>query len=274
MNSVPQGTKPFPGKGPHTTLVTSLIRENRPCPRLLVSVRSTDEANRAMAGGVEILDVKEPSRGSLGMATIETIVEIMKMSAVNSAAIPVSVALGEMTDWLQTSIVPTLPAGITFAKLGLSHCASRADWQSEWQVVRHRFEQQSGSPPRWVAVAYADSNEGDSPPVSQVLRAAIESQCAGLLIDTWNKGPTTLIDHIDGATLTKLADLCHSAGLFLALAGKLRRESLSVMSHVPADVIAIRSAACLEADRTTTVDSTLIAEFKRAMKHCFEPSGQ
>ena len=34
--------------------------------RLLVSVRSADEVGAALAGGAEIVDVKEPSRGALG----------------------------------------------------------------------------------------------------------------------------------------------------------------------------------------------------------------
>ena len=37
-------------------------------PQLLVSVRSAGEAVDALAGGCQILDVKDPSRGSLGRA--------------------------------------------------------------------------------------------------------------------------------------------------------------------------------------------------------------
>ena len=40
---------------------------------LLVSVRCADEVATAVDGGAEIIDVKEPSHGSLGMATLETL---------------------------------------------------------------------------------------------------------------------------------------------------------------------------------------------------------
>ena len=36
--------------------------------RLLVSVRSADEAEAAIAGGADVIDVKEPSHGPLGMS--------------------------------------------------------------------------------------------------------------------------------------------------------------------------------------------------------------
>src|SRR5690554_1200212 len=37
-------------------------------PRLLVSVRSPEEAEAALVGGADLIDVKEPAAGSLGRA--------------------------------------------------------------------------------------------------------------------------------------------------------------------------------------------------------------
>ena len=37
-------------------------------PKLLVSVRSADEARAALAGGADLIDVKEPAHGPLGAA--------------------------------------------------------------------------------------------------------------------------------------------------------------------------------------------------------------
>ena len=47
-------------------------------PRLLVSVRDTAEARCVLQSGADILDVKEPTNGPLGMASIETISEIAR----------------------------------------------------------------------------------------------------------------------------------------------------------------------------------------------------
>ena len=48
--------------------------------RLLVSVRSLDEAVEAISGGCDILDVKEPGRGSLGMADLREIVAVAEFA--------------------------------------------------------------------------------------------------------------------------------------------------------------------------------------------------
>ena len=80
-------------------------------PRLLVSVRSPEEAAAAMAGGANIIDVKEPTRGSLGMAGVDVIEAIAdQMESFQKTQkrllpkdrspdpIPLSVALGEVIE--------------------------------------------------------------------------------------------------------------------------------------------------------------------------------
>ncbi|MCA9117486.1 MAG: hypothetical protein KDA79_20590, partial [Planctomycetaceae bacterium] len=101
-----------------------------PGPHLLVSVRNVAEAREAVTGGCRILDIKDPDAGSLGMAPLAEIEQISAWlmqqtppdpalltsaisghsadaaSAANraseippSTAIPLSVALGELTEW-------------------------------------------------------------------------------------------------------------------------------------------------------------------------------
>ena len=67
----------------HPSSVTSYIMLNNlaqssRCPGLLVSVRSAAEAMEALAGGADMIDVKEPKRGSLGVADMSTIAEVVR----------------------------------------------------------------------------------------------------------------------------------------------------------------------------------------------------
>ncbi len=247
-------------------------------PQLLVSVRSPDEAVAALRGGANIIDVKEPLRGSLGMADMDVIAEIARQLADSHAdpqprhapLIPLSVALGEVNDWRDASHVPALPESVTYAKLGLSHLAARDHWCDEWWRVRRLFDeprtvQLNTVPINWVAVAYADAAAANSPSINDVLAAAIETSCSGLLIDTFTKTGTTLTDCCDRESLAQLAQRCHSAGLFFALAGRLTRESLPKLSGIPADVLAIRSAACEAASREGRVTEQAVANFRLAM---------
>ena len=259
-------------------------------PRLLVSVRSPGEARAAIEGGADILDVKEPIRGSLGMADSEVIAAIARQVEdgrgparwsegrgdrrsgpvrgweTRAQHIPLSVALGEVIDWRDRGDVPALPESVALAKLGLSHLAHRGGWLDEWLRVRRWFDQRRSTPLEWVAVAYADADEAASPPLHDILAAAIATNCAGLLIDTFTKSGLTLTDRCDEAALCDLAERCHSTGLFLALAGRLAGESLPHLSRVPADVLAIRSAACEDADRTAQVSARAVASFRNAMQ--------
>lgn len=232
------------------------------CPQLLVSVRSVEEAVQALAGGADILDIKEPSRGSLGMASVEMIADIGAMSAVTEAGVAVSAALGELDEWRGALDLPPLPWGLRFAKLGLSRCGDRSDWVSEWVEIRREFQQHAASRINWVAVAYADHIDAAAPAVEQVLHAAIETDCAGLLIDTWTKDGRTLVDSLQHDELARIADQCHQAGLFLALAGRISHTVLPQIAAIPAEIIAIRSAACRNHDRVSPVDAACVSQFK------------
>src|SRR4051812_37742249 len=92
-------------------------------PHLLVSVRNIVEARAALAGGCDVLDVKAPERGSLGMAVAEEIerivCETMAVRRQGPDPIPVSAALGEAREWLDLQLPPpALPHGLTYLKLG------------------------------------------------------------------------------------------------------------------------------------------------------------
>ncbi len=253
---------------------SSLMGPPTHSPQLLVSVRSVAEAHGALSGGAQILDIKEPSRGSLGMAAIRDIESISKVCAAVNSAIPLSVALGEVVDWNDNSDIPSLPRGVTFAKLGLSRCGLDSGWLDHWKRVRLEFESRSQSKFQWVAVAYADSEEAAAPSPAEVLQVAIDTGCAGLLIDTWTKGSRSLLDEIRKTELISIGSACHEAELFFALAGKINIKSLSLLSGIPADVLAIRSAACRAGDRTSALDTGCVREFRKAITSVFDHNGR
>src|SRR4051794_5358072 len=90
--------------------------------QLLVSVRSAEEAEAALAGGAGLIDVKEPARGSLGAADPTVIAEVLH--AVGGRA-PVSAALGELLD-----APMELPRSeLSFVKWGLSGAQGK-DWRA------------------------------------------------------------------------------------------------------------------------------------------------
>ena len=97
--------------------------------KLLVSVRSAAEAQIACESGVDLIDVKEPARGSLGAADPATMDAIVRQVAGRR---PLSVALGELTE--PAALSAAFAGRVKFAKFGLAGGAALPNWQESWQA--------------------------------------------------------------------------------------------------------------------------------------------
>ena len=224
---------------------------------LLVSVRSLEEAKAAFEGGCTVLDVKEPTRGPLGMADREVIREVSEWGSGRGVA--TSMAMGEVVDWSDSRVAQWEPLSVDFAKLGLSGLApgeGSRDWLRDWQSLRERLN----GPGRWIAVAYADAEHCGAPELDLVVAAAIETGCAGVLIDTWDKTAGGLRDHVSMDQLESVRERTAAAGLLLALAGKVSLEDLPEVTRVQPDLVAVRSAACRDGRRDLEVEANRVRE--------------
>jgi hypothetical protein len=245
-----------------------------------VSVRSAREAVAALAGGCDVLDVKEPSRGSLGMADVTTIKAIVELAQAHDPVVPVSIALGEAAEWPAQRQSPGLPPGIAYAKLGTANLPCGDQAASQFSSVRRRIESDivtdcaSSAPratgfapaPRWIAVAYADFELACAPSPEEVIELASACGCAGLLVDTFTKDHKRLIDWLDDDRLISLAAQSRSLGLTFALAGRLQAGDLSRVLQACPDIIGIRSAACRAGQRTGSIDAEALRAFRLALQ--------
>ncbi len=218
---------------------------------LLVSVRSAEEAKSAVEGGASVVDVKEPDRGPLGMASVGTWRLVREAVP---ATIPVSIALGELRDW---SGVEGSLDGISFRKIGLAGIGP--DWRTRWAEVR-RLE---GGEARWVAVAYADWRIAGAPEPDEVLDAALEAQdCSGVLVDTWDKSMPSPLDATP--RWSAWVALARRSGRFVALAGGLDLEAIARLAPLEPDLFAVRGAACDRSDRRGLIRADRVAELAQA----------
>lgn len=246
-------------------------------PRLLVSVRDGAEAERALAGGCDILDVKEPARGSLGMADPQRISDVMRIASGPASAMRVSVALGDAVDWddgrSATELCEVLSASNSaFAKLGTAGMRQNSGWIEHWNSVRERL---GGSRvAHWIIVAYADAWPANGPLVGDVLAAAESLGCAGVLIDTFSKSRGGLFDWLPVDLLADLSTRAREAGLLFAIAGKLQKSDLARVACVAPDIVGIRSAACREGMRSGPVCSDAVREFRSALCDTFPGGNQ
>jgi (5-formylfuran-3-yl)methyl phosphate synthase len=216
---------------------------------LLVSVRSVEEAAAALAGGAALIDVKEPAYGSLGRASGETISQVVAFVA---KRVPVSAALGELLE--SRPILP--PPGLSYAKWGLAGCGRRPDWQG--QLLSARADISSSCSP--VAVAYADWRRADAPPVQEIVSVARRHHFPALLLDTWCKDGSTLLDWLSISQIFDVCAACRSAGVQVALAGALGLREIETLRHLQPTWFAVRSAVCRSRDRLQPVDPDAVRE--------------
>ncbi len=218
-------------------------------PGLLVSVRNATEAVAALAGGADLIDVKEPSRGALGAADAAVWNEVLHVVA---GGAPVSAALGELLD-REVFTRAAAAGGLRFAKFGLAGCGRRRDWRLLWQAAVDAL------PPGVLAVpaAYADWRAAAALPPPAVLELARQSPARLLLIDTWEKSGRTLFDALTFAALETISRAAADCGVQLVLAGSLSLAAIERLLPLAPAYVGVRGAAC-RGGRNGKIDTALV----------------
>ena len=222
--------------------------------RLLVSVVSAVEARGALAGGADIIDVKDPGEGALGAPAPRVLSDVAR--AVGGAA-PLSVALGDLPDLPHTAALAARGAaacGADYVKVGL-----RGVCEVDRAVAMMRAVSDAvGSGVAVIAATYADADALDPPALTPAWLPALVERAgiAGALVDTFVKDGRGLYGWLSESELADLVARTRTAGGLFAVAGQLRRGELR---RVDADVVGVRSAVCRGGDRTAELDAELVA---------------
>jgi uncharacterized protein (UPF0264 family) len=211
--------------------------------QLLVSVRTAAEARIALAGGADIVDAKEPSRGSLGAVSPSVLRQICQRIPSER---PISIALGDVSTPAQVlqsvSAVPRSRRTATYLKLGF---ASISDPEIVHQCLRVALDSVAGRSIGIVAVAYADAALAGSLAPEVVCHIAGEARATGVLFDTCVKNERHLLTWLKPARLAALLAAARSAHLFTAVAGGLGLAQLPAVRQAGPDIVGFRGAVCL-----------------------------
>ncbi len=227
-------------------------------PGLLVSVRSASEAVAALEGGADLLDVKDPSRGALGIAEAEVVAAVLKVAGDD---IPVSAALGEYSGNVLTEAHWHLELKLDYVKWGLAGYSASPGWGED--LLDTRRELPAGM--EAVCVAYADWERAKSIPPSEVAKFAKRFRWKAFLLDTWGKDGKTLLDFLKPAELREMVTSLKKGGVKVALGGSLRPEQLKQLAGVTPDWYAVRGSACAGGKRDGTIDAGRVRKWKEAL---------
>lgn len=225
-------------------------------PRLLVSVRSAAEAELALAGGADLIDIKEPRHGALGAADADVWQDVRRVVAGRA---PVSAALGEL---LEDDVLSRAraAAGLRYAKFGLAGCHSRVGWLARWHKSISALPR--GVLP--VPVAYADWPAADAPSPSVALALAQQSPAKLLLIDTFDKRRGNLLSALTWDGLQVIRDHARQAGVQLVLAGSLDARAIEQLLPLAPAYFGVRGAVC-RGGRDGRLDEALVKSLARLL---------
>ncbi len=235
--------------------------------RLLVSVRNPSEARDALAAGADLIDLKEPRRGSLAPVSPRTVQSVVDVVA---RRVPLSAAQGE----LLADVPPDpgalaaslwhLSCGVSLAKFGLAGCAQCDDWPA-------RLAQALGALPpttRGVGVIYADCETAVAPQPLEVIEQAQALGCRAVLVDTWQKGERGLLDWWSLPQCEGYVDRIRRTGMLAVLGGSLTSATIRQLLPLEPDYVAVRGAVCRRS-RGGRLDPELVRELA-AVVHASE----
>lgn len=223
--------------------------------RLLVSVRNAEEAAIALEAGAALLDVKEPSKGSLGMAHHEAVAAVLEVAA---GRVPVSAALGEWSPNILTDACWHLELPLTYIKWGLAGYANQPGWGEDLLETRRQVPVNR----EIVTVAYADWETANSLPPLELARFAKRFRYRAFLLDTYRKDGSCLLDYLKPVEIKEIVESLQRSSITVALGGSLKPEHLKQLKGITPDYYAVRGSVCAGGKRGETLDPTRIQKWQ------------
>ena len=234
--------------------------------KLLISPTNEKEALEAIAGGADIIDVKNPKEGALG-ANFPWVIKQIK--EVTPKKIEVSCTLGEVGNFPGSVSLAALGAaslGVDYIKVGLYGIKTPEEAVFLLQNVSRAAKE--CNPKIKIAVAgYADAEKIGTINPLLIPEIAQNAKIDVAMIDTSVKDGKNLFDHLSLRELKKFVDSAHGFGLEAALAGSLRKQDLTFVYGLGADIAGLRGAACTNSNRFSgQITRKLVIELVEVVK--------
>jgi uncharacterized protein (UPF0264 family) len=210
------------------------------------------EASEAIAGGADIIDVKNPQEGPLG-ANFPWVIK--RIRQITPKSIQVSCTLGEAPSLPGSMSLAALGAaslGVDYIKVGLRGLKTAEQAIYLLQNV-NKAAKECNPKIKVVAAGYADAERIGAINPAFVPEIAFEAGVDVALIDTAVKDGKNLFTFLTVQELRKIVGTAHGFDLEIALAGSLRKEDLPIVYDLGADVAGVRGAACTSNDRVNGV---------------------
>ena len=215
---------------------------------MLASVTGPAEAEIVLAGGVDIVDLKDPARGALGAVAVET---VRATVAAVAGRRPVSAVTGDLP--MQPGPVVAAAesmagAGVDYVKQGVFPGGEPEQCIRALAPLAERV--------RLVGVLFADRA-----PDFALLPLLAQAGFHAAMLDTADKSQGRLLDHMDLPRLHQFVAECRRDRLVSGLAGALEAPDVPRLLVLQPGVLGFRSALCGNS-RTSSIEPAAVQEIR------------
>ncbi len=216
--------------------------------KLLISSADEKEAAEAVAGGADIVDVKNPLEGALGASFPWIIRSIRQIVPAN---VEVSCTIGDLPNLPGSVALAALGAamtGVDYIKVGLSGAKTEEDAAFLLSNAVKAAKQHNPAV-KVVATGYADAVRAGTISPMLIPRITERAKADVAMIDTAVKDGHGLFTFLTSEQIGRIVQDAHDRGLLVALAGSLKKEQLPRVFALKADIVGLRGAVCTDGDR-------------------------
>ena len=209
--------------------------------RVLISVKDAEEAKEVLAaGGVDIIDVKNPGEGTLGANKPWVIKEVMELLP---SRIEVAASIGDLEYKPGTASL----AAYGVARLGVDYVVASfygvktAEQAEKLSMALKRTLKEEGGGAKLIISGYADYwRTGSANPFEFVRRVS----CDVIMLDTAVKDGKNILDFASVEKLKSFVELAQERGMETCISGSLRIPHLKQAMSIGSDILGFRGAAC------------------------------
>lgn len=221
----------------------------------LASVATLDEMEAARAGGADVVDLKDPSRGALGAWSVKALQEAVTLWWSWGEPKPLlSATIGDQPmepEILAAAAERVASKGVPMVKLGL--------FPGGDPLACFRALAPVAAETRLVAVFFADQE-----PDFDLLPEIAGFGFSGVMIDTADKASGGLRRHIDDEIAGAFVRRARALGLTTGLAGSLKLEDVGPLAALQPDYLGFRGALC-SGVRTGRMSEPAVARIRSAL---------
>ena len=212
--------------------------------KILTSIKSLSEIRLVLKKGVDVIDFKDPSNGSLGALTTKQISFFLKSIPSNQLT---SSTIGDIEDikTIREKVVMLSKTNIDFIKIGFFFDYTKI------KILKNLKKLAKNK--KIIAVLFADNK-----PNLNLIREIKKIQFDGILIDTKNKKNGNLRNYLSTKKLKNFIKVSKEQNLSIGLAGSLNIKDIDPLIRLKPDYLGFRGALCMAKKRKDNINEVLL----------------